>query len=508
MSASNYDGLEIIHEYQINFTGKTGLFSVMGKLPMDLSTMKVSIHMSIEDYRKERFRLNLYHFNGVQKQVVELSERLELSYNELETDFLILTDLLEKHREELFKQAFEVEKPKIKPIGAKEREVALEFLKQKNLLQNINELLGKTGIIGEERNRLLLYLVGMSFKTPYPLHAIIYSSSGAGKSHLLNTIGECVPSHQTMSFSRISSKALYYFGTEKLNNKLLLFQDFDGVDKDGLYALRELQSNGSVSSSVTEKKQIGGNVPKQNLTSAKFSSIGATTRNIYTDNESRSIVMTIDESEEQTQRIIAFQGALSSGAIQKETLQEYKMQLSNITAMLEDIEIINPFANKLQLPSSVKMHRRLNQHFQDFVCLVTYMHQHQRKVKNNVIETTKEDVLQAIDLFFDVIWIKTDDLSATARKFYEELKTYLLKQDQEIVIDAKISTASFTQRELRLGLLKSKTQVHRMINVLHDLEYVNIKRGNKKRGIEYQVSYWDDYERNRIMLKEHLQNQI
>jgi DNA primase len=275
-----------------------------------------------------------------------------------------------------------------------------------------------------------------------------------------------------------------------------------------LYALRELQSNGSVSSSVTEKKQIGGNVPKQNLTSAKFSSIGATTRNIYTDNESRSIVMTIDESEEQTQRIIAFQGALSSGAIQKETLQEYKMQLSNITAMLEDIEIINPFANKLQLPSSVKMHRRLNQHFQDFVCLVTYMHQHQRKVKNNVIETTKEDVLQAIDLFFDVIWIKTDDLSATARKFYEELKTYLLKQDQEIVIDAKISTASFTQRELRLGLLKSKTQVHRMINVLHDLEYVNIKRGNKKRGIEYQVSYWDDYERNRIMLKEHLQNQI
>lgn len=504
MQEKSKNGLEIIHDYQMNYAGKTGLFSIMGKIPMDLSTMKVSIHMTIENLRKERFRINLYHFNAVQKLVVELSERLEISYNDLETDLLLLTDLLEKHREQIFAKAFESENPKTQPIGSKERTAALDFLKQKNLLKNINDLLGKTGIIGEEQNRLLLYLVGISFKTNYPLHAIIYSSSGAGKSHLLNTIGECVPSHQTISFSRISSKALYYYGSEKLNNKLLLFQDFDGIDKDGLYALRELQSLGSLTSSVTEKKRIGGSEPAHNTTSGQFSSIGATTKNIYSDNESRSIVLTIDESEEQTQRIIAYQSELSSGKISKEEQQLIKMQLSNITAMLGDVTVINPYADLLQLPSSVKMHRRLNLHFQNFVCLITYLHQHQRKVsKDNIIESTKEDVLQAIDLFFDVIWIKTDDLNATARKFYEELKIFLLNSKKEAAKEL-----TFTQREVRFGLLKSKSQVHRLTNALLKYEYLSIKDKSNPHGIKYQVSYWDDFQMNRKKLKDFLLTQI
>ena len=39
---------------------------------------------------------------------------------------------------------------------------AIDFLKQKNLLLNLNNQIGKSGIVGEENSRLLLFLIIIS----------------------------------------------------------------------------------------------------------------------------------------------------------------------------------------------------------------------------------------------------------------------------------------------------------------------------------------------------------
>jgi hypothetical protein len=53
----------------------------------------------------------------------------------------------------LKKQA--VEKETLKQLNEVEKREAVEFLKQPALLQHTNELIGRSGVIGEENNRMV-----------------------------------------------------------------------------------------------------------------------------------------------------------------------------------------------------------------------------------------------------------------------------------------------------------------------------------------------------------------
>jgi len=76
-----------------------------------------------------------------------------------------LTNELEAWRlEQLEKQEKEAA-PQITPLTKEERESAQAFLKGKDLMQRTGETIGQSGVIGEETNRLLMYLIFTSRKT-------------------------------------------------------------------------------------------------------------------------------------------------------------------------------------------------------------------------------------------------------------------------------------------------------------------------------------------------------
>lgn len=54
-------------------------------------------------------------------------------------------------------------------IRHEKREQTIQFLEQKDLLQRVNEMIGKSGVIGEETNSLLMYLIFTSRKREHPL---------------------------------------------------------------------------------------------------------------------------------------------------------------------------------------------------------------------------------------------------------------------------------------------------------------------------------------------------
>jgi uncharacterized membrane protein len=64
---------------------------------------------------------------------------------------------------------------------------------QPELMQRTNEIIGKAGVIGEQYNRLLMYIIFTSRKRESPLHLISFGSSGAGKSHLQEKVAELIP---------------------------------------------------------------------------------------------------------------------------------------------------------------------------------------------------------------------------------------------------------------------------------------------------------------------------
>jgi len=119
-----------------------------------------------------RHTLDLYNDNQVEKFVRKVAERLEVGTSIVRKTLQEVTKALENYRFLLIEQYETSLQPYRKELSATEEQEAIKFLKQKDLLLKTNELIGKSGVIGEVDNRLLMYLIFTSRKTNNPLHCI------------------------------------------------------------------------------------------------------------------------------------------------------------------------------------------------------------------------------------------------------------------------------------------------------------------------------------------------
>ena len=498
--------LNIISDYKISFEGKAGTYLVIGKLSMEMQNMKVALQIiDHATQRKHRLKIDLFEFAHVQFQCKELSEKQNLDYDLLEADLVRLTDLLEVYREELFEAEVNPvsEQYSAKELTPKASENAMEFLSKPNLLKNIDRLLEQSGIIGEEDNRMMLFVIASGYKMPYLLHALVQGTSGEGKSHLLNSIAQCMPQEDVMNTTRITKKSLYHYQDKELTNKLILIQDFDGLDEEAQFAFREMQSAKFLTSSTITKDQFGNVRGKLKQVNAHFASLTATTKaEVYYDNMSRSVVIGVDESLEQTLRIVQQQNKKIAGLIDTDKEQQAKELLRNCMRVLKSYVVINPYADKIMLPLEAKMLRRLNSQFQNFVSQITILHQYQRKTDNKGrLIATKEDIQMAVDIFFSAIMIKVDELDGSTRQFFEKMKGYVRKQP-------KGTTHRFTAREIRQEMNISKSTNFKYFNSLQELEYIQAVEGSVNRGFKYLIIHWDDIEKLRAKIRSEMNNQL
>lgn len=500
------DGLKIINDYKISFEGNAGTYFVIGKLSMEMQNMKVSLQIVDRNTeRKHRLKIDLFEFSHVQFQCKELSEKQSLDYNTLEADLIRLTDLLEVHREELFEAEVNpiAEQYSAKELTPKASEKAMEFLSKPNLLKNIDALLEQSGIIGEEDNRMMLFVIASGYKMPYLLHALVQGTSGEGKSHLLNSIAQTMPQEDVMNTTRITKKSLYHYQDKELTNKLILIQDFDGLDEEAQFAFREMQSAKFLTSSTVSKDHFGNVRGKLKQVNAHFASLTATTKaEVYYDNMSRSVVIGVDESIEQTLRIVQQQNQKIAGLIDSDKEQQAKELLRNSMRVLKSYVVVNPYADKIMLPLEAKMLRRLNSQFQNFVSQITILHQYQRKTDTKArLIATKEDIQMAVDIFFGAIMIKVDELDGSTRQFFEKMKKYVKKQ-------TKGTTHRFTAREIRQEVNISKSTNFKYFNSLLELEYIQAVEGSPNRGFKYVIAHWDDIEKLRAKIRGDLNKQL
>ncbi|MFT3675502.1 MAG: hypothetical protein QM781_06355 [Chitinophagaceae bacterium] len=114
-----------------------------------------------------RHNLDLYNDTQVEKLVRRVAEKLETGSIALTKAIAGITSQLEQYR---LTQLDKQETRKENVLSKEERETAIQFLEQKDLLNRTNELIGKSGVIGEETNR----------KREHPLHVISLGNSGIG----------------------------------------------------------------------------------------------------------------------------------------------------------------------------------------------------------------------------------------------------------------------------------------------------------------------------------------
>ena len=381
----------------------------------------------------------------------------------------------------------------------KETNSSIDFLKAKELLKRLNVQIGKSGIVGEENSRLLLFLIIISYMNKSPIHAIVQGSSGSGKTHIISRIADLMPGEDVLRFTRITESSLYNWGEFDLFRKIIIIEDLDGLKEDALYALRELISNQFLSSSVSMKDKKGNNKSTRKEVKGQFSSLSATTKGeTYEDNMSRSFLIAVDESKEQTTRIIENQNKRNAGEIDPKESQKAVQFIQSMVRNLKHYEVINPYATKLQLPEKVHKIRRLNEMYQAVIKQVTFLNQYQRELtKDNQLITEIEDIEQATEILFESIILKVDELDGSLRQFFERLKKYVKNDNEEFIL-----------RDIRQDLSISKTQIFRYIQTLLELEYIKQIGGFSNKGIRYKICYWDNYQKLRCEIKEFLIKQI
>ena len=491
------NGLDTTNPYNLKYKGNEAAYQIKGFRTDQPDSLKITIQ-TIAEASSITLKLDLYEYKQVESSCKLIAGKLGLRKDAIEADLMQLTSLLEQYRDKQQFKANGRQESKIQ-VPAATATKCIGFLKAEKLVQRINKLIGKAGITGEETNRILLFVIASSYKMPDTLHALIQGSSGSGKTRLLKIISYLMPDEDVKRYTRVTDNSFYNQDEYFFVNKLICFEDLDGLKEDAQLAVRELQSNDILRTSTSIKDASGKISGGERTVRGPIASLACTTKGeIYEDNISRSFLIAVDESKEQTLRVIHYQNHLAAGLVDKEEQKRVTTFVQNCIRLLKPYEVINPYANKIQLPESAHKIRLLNELYQSFVKQITLLNQYQRKQdKQGRLITETEDLQTACEILFESIVLKVDELDGSLRQFFERLKSHLKDKEQE-----------FTQREIRQMLNISKAQCSRFFNHLQEMEYITAKYSGNQRKVCYKVDYWDNYAKVRTQIKDDLMNQI
>jgi len=478
------------------------LITVLGGIKLTgLDRMRVTL--KVEHKAKSglpvRHHLDLYNHPHTEQLVSKIAEHLDVSTQATTQTIAALTSELESYRARRMEslQPRAAEKVQLSPA---QRQAAITYLKQANLLERTGEDIGRSGIVGEETNRLIAWLVYSSRKLAVPLHLMFLGSSGSGKTWLQERVSELVPPEDKIEITQITENAFYYFRQDELKNRLLLIEDLDGAES-ALYPLRELQSKRRISKTVTLKDSKGNLKTITLMVEGPVSVSGCTTREkVYEDNANRCLLLYIDGSKDQDRRILDYQTRAAGGEINREAERHIRQQLQNVQRVLMPVQVINPYAKYIHLPEQVFKPRRTMTLLLAFIEAVTFYHQYQRPLKRDAqghpyIESTVVDVEAAFALLTDVLFTKSDELTKASRGFLEGLKVLLKEQGK----------GSFQAREIRQQLRLAPTTLKRYLSELERYGYLKVNRSRPYGKYEYSIADLTEYDKLRSAIDEHLQ---
>jgi len=379
-----------------------------------------------------------------------------------------------------------------------EQQQAIELLQDKHLLQRILDDFHTAGVVGEETNKLVGYLSCVSRKLDKPLAVIIQSSSAAGKSSLMDAILNLMPEEERVQYSAMTGQSLFYMGETNLKHKILAIAEEEGAENAG-YALKLLQSEGELTIASTGKDDTTGNLVTKEYHVEGPVMLFLTTTAIDIDEElmNRCIVLTVNESREQTQAIHAMQRKQQTleGLLQNEDKKHIIQLHRNAQRLLRPLLVANPFAEQLTFIDDKTRTRRDHMKYLSLIRAIALLHQYQRDVKTvnhkgqslRYIEVTREDIETANKLAHDVLGRTLDELPPQTRTLLKHVYRMVTQGCKQQGIEQK--DYRFSRRDIRNATGWSDGQLKIHCSRLTELEYLLVHRGGRGQSLVYELLY-------------------
>ena len=380
-------------------------------------------------------------------------------------------------------------------LTPEEREAALTWLREPNLIGRLRAAFHQAGIIGEETNTLVAYLAGVSRKLERPLAIIIQSASAAGKTTLMDAVLSFFPEEDRVKYSAMTGQSLYYLGETNLKHKILAVVEEAGAEKAS-YALKLLQSEGELTIASTGKDPATGKMVTQEYHVEGPVMIFLTTTAIDLDEElqNRCLTLAVDESAEQTGRIHRLQRERRTlaGLIAKAERQDVLKKLRNAQRLLQTVDVLNPYAPSLTFATARTRNRRDHEKYLTLIDAIALLHQHQRETRTlpsgqRFIEVTLDDIALANELAPEILGRSLDELPPQTRRLLGYIRELVKRKSG----DAK-AASTFSRRELRDHCGWSLTQVRVHLERLVELECLAIRHGRLGSQFVYEVLFDTD----------------
>jgi DNA primase catalytic core len=441
--------------------------------------------------------LDLYQARNRQAFVSQAAEELSCNPETIRKDLGRVLLKLEELQEAAINQALEPEE-KAPIMTAEERAAALELLRDPKLLERILADFDRCGTVGEETNKLLGYLAAVSRKLDEPLAILIQSTSAAGKTALMDAVLALLPDEDKVKYSAMTGQSLFYLGDLNLQHKVLAIVEEEGALKAS-YALKLLQSEGELTIASTGKDPNTGRMVTQEYHVEGPVMIVMTTTSIEIGEElqNRCIVLTVDETREQTRAIHRVQRERYTleGLLAKRDRETIRRTHQNAQRLLRPLGVLNPFARQLTFLDDKTRTRRDHEKYLTLIAAITLLRQYQRPVKTRehggrpveYIEATLDDIAVANRLAAEALGRSLDELPPQTRRFLGLLTEMVTRDAAAQKIERE--DHRFTQRDARTFTGWTDVQVKRHLAKLVDLEYVLVHRGGRGQSFVYELLY-------------------
>jgi DNA primase catalytic core len=467
-------------------------YEIVGAKELFVTNLRVNVKAT---YSGESYYDNADLASGRSRRALSetLSQLFSIEYRIVERDLMRILDYYANERDRKLSALSSTETKK--ELTDEERKLGLSFLTNPDIFGEIVRDMNTLGYVGEDLNKILLYLAASSRILDDPISVMILSQSAAGKSMLVSTLKKLIPPEDVISLTSLSDQALNYIAS-----MLHKFLDLgEAVHSEIIeHQIRDMLSAKELSRLVTIKDEKTGQMRSElKRTPALVAAVMTTTRqNVNPENASRFFVVNTDETKEQTRRIHAVQR-------EKYTLERYAKKSEMIPRiiakhhaaqrLLRKVAIVNDFMKYLDFPDTIMRVRRDHERFIDLIACVCFLRQYQKEVKNNgrfdYIECDLEDYRIAYDIMVGehsrtmingVLASTMIELPKSATELYEAIRSYSRATASKKSL--KSEEVSFTQRDIREQTGYGHTWIKTNMRLLVDYEYIVISRGGRERS--------------------------
>jgi energy-coupling factor transporter ATP-binding protein EcfA2 len=443
--------------------------------------LRVNLRISNNTDLRHTDTLDLYLAKARNQLIRDTAKKLSVEVSDVEKDIDELINFLEES--EPFSNDENI-------MTESERSEAIKTLKSKQLFKRILNDFETCGYVGEEEAKLFGYIATVSRLLAKPLGILIVSRSGAGKSTLQEAITNFIPHEDLLSFTRITAQSLFYTEKDALRHKVLSIAEEDGM-QDAIYSIRTLQSDQRLSISVTNNEN-GQMKTDENEVEGPVVIMITTTNPEALDYETRNrfVILTIDESREQTERILKIQRAADSldGLINESNKPEIIKRHQNMQRLLKPIAVHNPYYDQLSFSADKLQMRREQKKYLTLIKSIALLRQYQKDIQSKsgveYISVDKTDIKLANQLAIAVLGRNLDELAPHSRTLVNDIVD-LWQKSKLALNDYK-----FTMHELLANLNWSRWQLMQNMKQLIELEYVFVLSGGSQgRKTVYGLNY-------------------